>query len=129
MKRRIAVPSLSPGGLDAERSTHFERCDCFTLIDQGGRRSRESKVHVVRNPASGEGHGLSPVNMLQGMKVDVVIVDEIDGFTLAALQFGGVEVYRGYGRLVATAVKDYQNRILPPIFYGSAPFTLGTAGA
>lgn len=32
-KRRIAAPSMVPGGLDAHRSGHFGRCDVFTLID------------------------------------------------------------------------------------------------
>ena len=35
MKRptRIAVPSESPGGLHAQRSGHFGRCECFTMVD------------------------------------------------------------------------------------------------
>ena len=32
-KTRIAIPSEAPGGLDARRSGHFGRCECFTMVD------------------------------------------------------------------------------------------------
>lgn len=32
-KIRIAIPTNSPGGFEAERSDHFGHCDIFTLLD------------------------------------------------------------------------------------------------
>ena len=29
----LAVPSNGAGGLEAERSGHFGRCDCFTIVE------------------------------------------------------------------------------------------------
>lgn len=33
MKMRIAIPTNSPGGLDADRSDHFGHCDIFAMVD------------------------------------------------------------------------------------------------
>lgn len=30
---KIAIPSNSPGGLEADRSDHFGHCDVFTIVD------------------------------------------------------------------------------------------------
>ena len=52
----IAIPSMTPGGLDAYRSGHFGRCDSFTLVEikagQGGRRPRFWIWAIPRFPCS-----------------------------------------------------------------------------
>ena len=30
---KIAIPSVLPGGLEAQVGAHFGHCDCYTLVD------------------------------------------------------------------------------------------------
>ena len=45
---KLAVPTMGQAGLDSERSGHFGKCDCFTLvtIDDG----QITSVENIDNP-------------------------------------------------------------------------------
>src|SRR5665647_3445967 len=69
---RLAVPSETPGGLDAARSGHFERSPSFTLIDLVN--GEIAAVVFVENAPHGHGGCMSPVLTLGTNMVDAVIV-------------------------------------------------------
>ncbi|MGO8683166.1 MAG: NifB/NifX family molybdenum-iron cluster-binding protein [Thermoleophilia bacterium] len=108
---RIAVPSEAPGGLDARRSGHFGRCECFTVVDVGA--NGVSDVFVVDNGPHVDGGCLTPVNLLAGHKVEALVVDGIGGRPLQGFQDVGITVHAGYGTTVAETVQAYASGMLP----------------
>lgn len=87
----LAVPSNGEGGLDAERSGHFGRCDCFTVVEiQDG---AITGTRIVANPPHEEGGCLRPVNLLAGEGVNALVVAGIGGRPLAGFNDAGITVY------------------------------------
>ena len=87
----LAVPSQGAGGLGAERSAHFGRCDTFTLIeiDEG----EITGVRVIANPPHVEGGCLQPVQLLAGHDVDSLVVAGMGARPLAGFRDAGIDVY------------------------------------
>ena len=56
---RVAIPSEPPGGLEARRSGHFGRCECFTLVDVSD--GEVGDMHVLTNAPHTEGGCMAPV--------------------------------------------------------------------
>lgn len=87
----LAVPSNGEGGLDAERSGHFGRCDCFTVVEiEDG---AIAGTRIVANPPHEEGGCLRPVNLLAGEGVNALVVAGIGGRPLAGFNDAGITVY------------------------------------
>ena len=40
---KIAIPSVLPGGLEAQVGAHFGHCDCYTLVDVEDNRKKVKK--------------------------------------------------------------------------------------
>lgn len=87
----LAVPSNGQGGLDAERSGHFGRCDCFTVVEIADGAIVDTRV--VANPPHMEGGCLRPVNLLAGEGVNALVVGGIGGRPLAGFNDAGITVY------------------------------------
>ncbi len=87
----LAVPSVGEGGMQAERSGHFGRCDCFTVVDIEGGAVVSSRV--VANPPHEEGGCLRPVNLLAGEGVNALVVAGIGARPLAGFDAAGITVY------------------------------------
>jgi len=51
--KTVAVPSMSPGGLEAMRAGHFGHCDLFTLIHLEDGEIKEVFVGGQPTPCSG----------------------------------------------------------------------------
>lgn len=101
----IAVPSVSPGGLDAMRAGHFGHCDVFTLIhvDNGEIKN----VEIVDNPPHRQGGCQAPVNLLHSTKADTIIVGGIGMRPLMGFKQVGIEVYFGpYGETVRSVIDE-----------------------
>ncbi len=90
-KRTIAVPSLAPGGLEAERSGHFGHCDFFTLVEVGG--DSGTKVSVVANTPHQEGGCLDPVKLLASLGATEIVVGGMGARPLAFFGDMGITVY------------------------------------
>lgn len=110
---RIAVPSEAPGGLDARRSGHFGRCDCFTMVDLVDGQIGE--VEVLQNAPHTEGGCMAPVLVLAENNVDAIVVDGIGGRPLMGFTQVGIAVHAGYGADVQTAVAAYIEGGLPAV--------------
>lgn len=100
----LAVPSNGAGGLDCERSGHFGRCDCFTVVEiEDG---VVAGVRIVANPPHEEGGCLRPVNLLAGEGVNALVVAGIGGRPLAGFNDAGIAVYFDNERPVVAEVVD-----------------------
>ena len=88
---RIAVPSNSPGGMDATRSDHFGHCDLFTIIDVAA--GSIVKVDALDNLPHAAGGCLAPVKLLQEREVKAIVVGGMGARPLQGFQQAGIEVY------------------------------------
>ena len=112
-KVRIAIPSELPGGLDASRSGHFGRCDCFTLVDVVDRQIGE--IEVLQNAPHVEGGCIAPVLVLAEHYVDAIVVDGIGGRPAMGFNQVGITVHAGFGEDVKAAVQAYIDGGLPVV--------------
>lgn len=87
----LAVPSIGEGGMDTERSGHFGRCDCFTIVEIAD--GAIVGTRVVDNPPHEEGGCLRPVNLLASHGVNALIVAGIGARPLAGFDAAGITVY------------------------------------
>jgi len=117
-KTRVAIPSEAPGGLEARRSGHFGRCQCFTLVDvvDGG----VGEVQVLMNAPHVEGGCMAPVLVLAEHNVDVIVVDGIGGRPLMGFGQVGIAVHAGVGDDVQTAVQAFLQGGLPVVGFEGA---------
>ena len=102
---RLAIPSATPGGIDAERSSHFGRCDCFTIIDI--REGKQEDATIIHNPPHVEGGCLGPVNLLANANVNAIAVGGIGMRPLLGFQSAGIAVLLGQGTKVRDTVSAY----------------------
>lgn len=110
---RIAIPSEAPGGLTAQRSGHFGRCECFTLIDVID--GQVGSVEVLVNAPHVEGGCMAPVLALAEHNVDAIVVDGIGGRPLMGFNQVGIAVHSGVGADVQTTVDAFITGGLPVV--------------
>jgi len=100
--------------MDAQRSGHFGRCDCFTLVDV-----EDGKVigfEIVENPPHIDGGCLAPVNLLASHGADAILVAGIGGRPLAGFNDAGISVYHDDTRpIVKDAVEALLAGLVGPI--------------
>ncbi len=112
-KTRIAIPSEAPGGLEARRSGHFGRCECFTMVDVID--GRVGEVAILDNAPHTEGGCLAPVMLLAEHSVNAIVVDGIGGRPLMGFNQVGIAVHAGMGDDVQTAVSAFIQGGLPVV--------------
>lgn len=108
----VAIPSDSPGGLEARISAHFGRCDLYTLveIDEDGLKS----VATMPNPPHREGGCLAPVQLLAHRGVKKLLAGGMGRRPLMGFGQAGIEVFLARGcESVGEAVRAFQNKTLP----------------
>jgi predicted Fe-Mo cluster-binding NifX family protein len=110
---RIAIPSEDPGGLEARRSGHFGRCECFTMVDVVD--GEVGEVHVLHNAPHTEGGCMAPVLKLAEHNVDAIVVDGIGGRPLMGFNHVGIAVHAGVGGDVQTTVQAFIAGGLPMV--------------
>lgn len=111
---RLAVPSETPGGLDAARSGHFGRSPSFTLIDLVD--GEIAAVDVVENAPHRNGGCMSPVLTLGTNMVDAVIVAGIGHRPLLGCLQAGIRVFAGEDRPdVRSVVEAFVEMELSPV--------------
>ena len=87
----VAVPSASPGGLDAPISAHFGHCDAFTLVRLTDGTVQD--VAVVENTGHASGGCMTPVMELKAQGADALIAGGMGVRPLAGFQHVGIAVY------------------------------------
>lgn len=100
----IAIPSETPGGLDAGLGAHFGHCDMYTLVKvQDG---TIGDVSVIPNVPHQQGGCMAPVQYLAGQGVQRLIAGGMGLRPLMGFNQVGIEVYFGAGaRTVGEAVQ------------------------
>ena len=89
---RIAIPSNSPGGLEAERSDHFGHCDIFTLLDIDNKKEIKD-VTIIQNGDHEAGGCLVPVKILQDAGAEAIIVGGMGARPMRGFADVGITVY------------------------------------
>ncbi|MBS3756248.1 MAG: NifB/NifX family molybdenum-iron cluster-binding protein [Desulfobacterales bacterium] len=108
MNTIIAVPSASPGGLDAPLQSHFGHCDLYTLVTLGN--SEILDVQVVPNIPHQQGGCMAPVQYLAEKQVQTLIAGGMGLRPLMGFNQAGIEVYYGgTSATVGSAVKELLN--------------------
>jgi len=99
----VAIPSDSPGGLEARISDHFGHCDVFTMVqleDEG-----VESVTILPNGAHSGGQCMAPVMMLKERGADALVAGGMGQRPLSGFQQVGITVYfRGGAETVRDAV-------------------------
>ncbi len=112
MSTIVAVPSESPGGLDAGLGAHFGHCDLYTLItlDDG----KISAVNVIPNVPHEQGGCMAPVSHLAQNRVRVLLAGGMGMRPLMGFQQMGIQVFHcGPARTVGEAVQAFSEGRLP----------------
>ncbi|MDX9710325.1 MAG: NifB/NifX family molybdenum-iron cluster-binding protein [Trichloromonas sp.] len=109
----IAIPSMYPGGLEANRSGHFGRCDVFTLVSVNN--GEVQSVRTVANAEHAEGGCLVPVRILQQAGATSLVVAGIGMRPRIGFAQAGIEVLVGPGATVGEVIAAYQDNQVRPI--------------
>lgn len=88
---KLAVPTLGKAGLDAQRSPHFGRCDCFTVVEITD--GKVGEVSEIANPPHEEGGCLRPVGILSDAGVDAIVAAGMGMRPLMGFNQAGITVY------------------------------------
>ena len=112
MSRIIAIPSTSPGGLDAPLGAHFGHCDLYTLVtaDNG----QIADVKVMPNVPHQQGGCMAPVQHLANNGVTQLIAGGMGLRHLMGFNQVGIDVYfGGNAQTVGQAVEAMLEGELP----------------
>jgi FKBP-type peptidyl-prolyl cis-trans isomerase 2/predicted Fe-Mo cluster-binding NifX family protein len=97
----VAVPSDSPGGLEARISDHFGHCDVFTLVRI--EEQQVESVEVLPNGAHEGGQCMAPVMLLKEQGAEALVAGGMGQRPLSGFQQVGITVYFKAG---AETVRD-----------------------
>ncbi len=97
----VAVPSDSPGGLEARISDHFGHCDAFTLVQVDDQQL--GPVTVLSNDAHEGGQCMAPVMLLKRQGAEALVAGGMGQRPLSGFQQVGITVYFKAG---AETVRD-----------------------
>lgn len=100
---RISVPSLRPGGLDADVSAHFGHCEIFTAVELDG--DSIGKVWTLGNDE--EHNCMIPVQRMLSEGIDTVLLGGIGRKPLMEFRRIGIKVYVGAAGSVKDAVDGF----------------------
>lgn len=112
MKSLLAVPSVNPGGLEAELMPHFGHCDVFTLVSVENGEVKD--IRVLPNMPHNHGDCTAPVRYLAEQGVTAMLAGGMGRRPLMAFQEQGIDVFfAGISGSVNAAVTDFAQGKLP----------------
>ena len=121
MSTVVAVPSVMPGGLDAQMGMHFGHCDIYTIVEIEDNKIKS--VSTLENVPHQQGGCLAPVQHLASHNVNVLLAGGMGMRPLMGFQQVGVQVFFAGNQLtVGSAVNAYIAGQLQPF---SLEFTSG----
>jgi FKBP-type peptidyl-prolyl cis-trans isomerase 2/predicted Fe-Mo cluster-binding NifX family protein len=97
----VAIPSESPGGLEARISDHFGHCEVFTLVQL--EEQQVGSVTVLPNDAHESGQCMGPVMLLKEQGAESLVAGGMGARPLSGFQEVGITVYFKAG---AETVRD-----------------------
>jgi len=113
VKKKIVIPSMAPGGLEAECSQHFGHCEIFTVVELEDGKVLD--VNVIDNIEHVQGGCMEPVMYLKEQGADALLVSGIGLRPLMGFQQVGIEVLGMAIGSVGNALQDYINGGLTPM--------------
>ena len=110
-RRKIIIPSESPGGLSAAPCEHFGQCPVFTMVTV--EENSISAVEVIPNDHVGCRNCFDPIKSLWERGMSVLLVYKLGLFPLRVLDSLGIPVHHlSDSKTVEEAVKGYlQNQL------------------
>ena len=110
-RRKIIIPSESPGGLDAATHEHFGQCPVFTVV--AVEEEAISSVDVIPNTHVGCRNCFDPIKYLWEKGMSILLVHKLGVFPLRILDTLGISVFRVRSTMtVNEAVEAYlQNQL------------------
>ncbi|MBI9084839.1 MAG: NifB/NifX family molybdenum-iron cluster-binding protein [Desulfobacterales bacterium] len=93
MNTVIAIPSSSPGGLEAPLGAHFGHCDMYTLVSV--ENSEIKSVNVIPCVPHQQGGCMAPVQYLADNGAKILIAGGMGMRPLMGFNQVGVDVYFG----------------------------------
>lgn len=104
----IAIPSESPGGLEAIISEHFGHCGAFTIVQV--ENGEIGEVAILANGGHEQGGCMAPVQLLKENGVEVLLAGGMGQRPLAGFQQVGITVhFKGEAQSVGDAVDLFIN--------------------
>ncbi|MHA1754370.1 MAG: NifB/NifX family molybdenum-iron cluster-binding protein [Candidatus Odinarchaeia archaeon] len=120
---KIAISTVSPGGLTSIIDHRFGRCDCFTIVetdDSGEVRN----IEVLKNPAVQEagGAGIQAAQTIANKDCEVLITGRVGPNAYEALKKLGIKIYMApIGSNVKSLIDSYFKNELPEYETYNAP--------
>ena len=102
IEMKVAIPTMHPGGLDANLSAHFGRCETVTLVTID---RNEIKTTEVLEPQGEHACGSLPAFFAQN-GADTCIVGGIGGRPFMILQQLGIKTYTVNQNMIDRPIKD-----------------------
>ena len=93
MKLVVAIPSATPGGLQAPLNAHFGHCEMYTLVylEAGSIK----KVEMIQNIPHAQGGCMAPVQYLADQGVNALIAGGMGMRPLMGFSQVGIDVFHG----------------------------------
>ena len=112
MNTVVAIPSTSPGGLEAMLGAHFGHCDLYTLVSVEDGEVKQ--VNVIPNVPHQQGGCMAPVQHLADHGAKSLIAGGMGLRPLMGFNQVGIEVYfGGQAASVGEAVDAFVKGQLP----------------
>jgi predicted Fe-Mo cluster-binding NifX family protein len=112
MRTIVAIPSSSPGGLDAMLGAHFGHCDLYTLVTLEDKAVQS--VEVIPNVPHQQGGCMAPVQYLADNGAQALIAGGMGLRPLMGFNQVGINVYfGGEARRVGDALNAFIEDKLP----------------
>ncbi len=108
----VAIPSVHPGGLEAQLGAHFGHCDLYTLVKIAA--GKVEGITTLPNVPHQQGGCMAPVNHLAQHGVQVLIAGGMGMRPLMGFTQVGIKVLYGNGaQTVGEAVEALLQGQLP----------------
>lgn len=101
---RVAIPTNSPGGLDATISPHFGRCEVFTVVEI--RNGEIVGSDTIINRGTHFGFGKTPAEILASSNVDAILTQGMGPKAMQLFAQRGIAVYMTSAKTVKEAVNE-----------------------
>lgn len=93
MNALVAIPSVTPGGLNSPIGAHFGHCDLYTLVKiENGKIAGET---IIPNVPHQQGGCMAPVQHLAGNGVNLLIAGGMGYRPLMGFNQVGIDVFFG----------------------------------
>jgi predicted Fe-Mo cluster-binding NifX family protein len=105
------IPTNGGAGLDDTLCDHFGSAPYFTLYD-----TRDDRLTVIENINAHHGHGqCHPLSVLRSFSIDAVVCRGLGKRAVAALNAGGIQVYRARSTSVRDALAELKSGAMAAI--------------